>query len=728
MILFRDDWQRYPDAIVDLKTPNTSFIRLAKLYKHMGVKNHAFPLVLHQRDLQGIDPFDQSLDAHTKTLIRLECRYNPWYFFREVARLPPQAGPRPVQLQANRGNIALFWSFFNHIDCANIQPRQTGKSASTDCLNSWLLYIGASNTSIILLTKDDPLRKKNVLRLKGIRDYLPSYLVTIQSDDADNQIELTCKLLGNDYQTGVGQGSEPAAEKVGRGFTAPVIHNDEGPFTDMIDIMLPAALGASTAARDEAELTGNPYGNIFTTTAGKIDSRSGAYMYNLIHSGATWDEAYLDAPDRKTLVKMVARNGSGRQALLNITLSHKQLGKSDEWLFEKIANTRGTAEQAERDFMNKWTTGGLSSPLTAALNEAIFHSEMDVVYSEISPDCYILRWYVPEEEIVERMNEGHYIIGLDTSDAIGRDTIALVITDIRDLSVVAAGTYNETNLMRFVAYLVGLLIKYHRTTLVIEKALNAQMMIDFLILKLSAVGIDPFRRIFNRIVDQSGENEEAYRQLLTRIDGRSTGWYDVRKSKFGFVSGANNRDLLYGTVLQNAAKQSAGLVRDKRLSQEIRGLIVKNDRIDHKSSGHDDMVIAWLLCHWFLNHARNLAHYGIDLNDLMSATTEQGRELNPMELREREKQAEYLTEIEEVLNALKKASGPVVIAQYEHRLKVLESRLSDTELGDRTGIDALIQKAAEERQKNQRIQAREQMRTNAHQPLTFNSPYRNFRR
>jgi hypothetical protein len=61
-ILFKEDWDLlHPTAIVDMKTKNTDFIRLAALYRSMGIKNHEFCLSLVDPDLQGIDPFDPEI-------------------------------------------------------------------------------------------------------------------------------------------------------------------------------------------------------------------------------------------------------------------------------------------------------------------------------------------------------------------------------------------------------------------------------------------------------------------------------------------------------------------------------------------------------------------------------------------------------------------------------------------------------------------------------------------
>ena len=56
MILFLDDWKKYPTARPHLETTNTSYIELASLYRDMGVKNHFFHLALVDQDLKYVDP------------------------------------------------------------------------------------------------------------------------------------------------------------------------------------------------------------------------------------------------------------------------------------------------------------------------------------------------------------------------------------------------------------------------------------------------------------------------------------------------------------------------------------------------------------------------------------------------------------------------------------------------------------------------------------------------
>ena len=171
-ILFKDDWNDYPTAIVDYNTTNESFKRLVFLYKNMGVENAEFILALYQPDLVGVDPFDPDLSQETKFKISMECRYNAWYFFREVARLPPNAGTVPVRFRANRGNIAMYWSFFNHVDFGLLQPRQTGKSSQRTCC----LPTGKTSGRNGQPDHQVGLRNNNVERLKEIRALLPDYI------------------------------------------------------------------------------------------------------------------------------------------------------------------------------------------------------------------------------------------------------------------------------------------------------------------------------------------------------------------------------------------------------------------------------------------------------------------------------------------------------------------------------------------------------------------------
>ena len=280
-----------------------------------------------------------------------------------------------------------------------------------------------------MLTLNDKLRTANVLRIKRMRKYLPEYLRQEHKHDADNTVELSCVKRTNLYSTAVGQNSESAALTVARGLTAPIGLVDEPPFIDYIDITIPAMLSAGNAARDEARSVDAPYGNIFTTTAGKRDTKSGKYIYELFHNGMRFSEAVFDLENVHQLVKVIDKKCGDNKPICTIIMSHRQLGYTDEWLRQKMRETNSKGDDADRDYLNRWTVGGLRSPLPTELLERIRGSQRDPDYVEISSEGYMTNWYIPKSEIAERMRRSKIIGGMDLSEGISRDAITLVLVD-----------------------------------------------------------------------------------------------------------------------------------------------------------------------------------------------------------------------------------------------------------------------------------------------------------
>lgn len=94
-ILFEEDWDKYPSAIVDYETKNQEFVRLAALYREMGIPSAKFILALHNPALQGVDPFNVKTLEEAELVLN-ECSENFWYFIREIARDPAGSEDDPV--------------------------------------------------------------------------------------------------------------------------------------------------------------------------------------------------------------------------------------------------------------------------------------------------------------------------------------------------------------------------------------------------------------------------------------------------------------------------------------------------------------------------------------------------------------------------------------------------------------------------------------------------------
>jgi hypothetical protein len=681
IILFYKDWAYYPSARPDINTRNKSALKFASILKTMGIKNHHFHLALINPALSGVDPFDPDLTNETKLLIVNECKINPWYFFRECLRIPIEGGIGSKFLEFNRANISLFWCFFNHIRYFLIQPRQTGKSVSADSTYVYLLLLGGLNTKISLLTKDDDLRRRNILRMKKIMDVLPRYIDIRNKNDSNNQECITVNALQNRFDVFVPQKDEKGANNVGRGITTPVFGNDEGPFISWIEKSLQAALPGMSAAIEDAKSIGAHYGSIFTTTAGSKDDKSGAFIYNAIQASYVWNEDLYDSYDEEELYKIVKMGGKNTLSI-NGTFSYKQLGKDDPWMMDQLQLTMQTPDAANKDYFNVWRSGTESHPLPLNLRNVIVSSQKEAVYTEIDREnYYTVRWYIRREDINQRLYRGNYILGVDPSEGCGRDDIGVVLTDVSTGETIAAANINETNILTFGEWIHNVLVKYPSITLLMERRNTGASILDHLLRSLPAVGVDPFKRIFNTIVNNYDEEEKAWKEINVSMSSRPRNIYVKYKSKFGFAtSGAGmfSRSNLYDYVLFNAAKFIGNVTRDKILIDQINTLTKIKNRVDHEEGKHDDLVIAWLMNMWLMTTGKNLSYYGINTQYLlMSAKDITQKEYSTKQKHDKIAQVKLNKEIDEVTDMIKDEKDPYISKQLENKLRALCSRVTD---------------------------------------------------
>ena len=678
MILFESDYKRFPNTIIDVETTNESWVRLAAVYKSMGIKNCYFHLTLLNPELQGVDPFDPNLTETQKGAILTEVSYNPWYFFREIVRLPN--GSNPLQFKANRGIIAMIWCFLVAIDSALIMPRQFGKSVGADCLNIWLMFFVYEKTETFLFTKDAELRKRNIQRLKDIRDGLPNYLNSSTGKDTDNTESFTCLARENILRTAVGQSQKARAENIGRGLTMPAAQIDEGPHIVNAHLSIPVLLAATSRARENAEEAGQLYGNFFTTTAGKLDTPEGAYMYGMIHSGMYWTERIFDCKDRLEAHEMVHTNSSGEGTLANITLNHRQLGRSDEAMAKVIASMHADQETINRDLLNIWSSGSMSSPISAELNSTICGSKEDPNHIDLSAEKYMTKWYLSPEEIKLRMETHSIIVGLDTSQAVGKDANSMIYIDTTDMAVIGTSQIREANLNKYGLWIARLLMRHENLTLIPENKISGQAVIDTISTVLMANNINPFKRIYNKIADESIDMSSEYSVVNQKTVTDEI--YVTFKKYLGFQTSGSTRPFLYGQVFHEAVNSTGHLIKDNDLATELNGLIVKNGRVDHPPGGNDDSVIAWLLTHWMVRYSKNLSFYGIDSGRVLSLVNSDGAILTPEEIEDKRQLIvlnEHIADIKETL-----LSAPSVLARMRNEKVLKELVLKAQALGETT--------------------------------------------
>lgn len=674
MILFEKDWDKYPNATVNHLTKNTSFINYAAILKALGVKNYLWPLSTLNPALVGVDPHSPEINLAQMGWIKFECEQNPWYYLRECLIVPAPSGIGGDPFRANRANMSMIWSFLNHVDYMLIQPRQTGKTITISGLISWLLYIKLWNTRIGLVTKSDDLRRDTAEKVRQMQGGLPGYLTINDRRDSITDALVTYKTRKNRFVLSVSRGDPAGAIKVGRGNTVPVNLWDEFPFIPHVKIAYGAAMPGTDAAYANARQKGLPYGSLITTTAGSQDSRDGQFAYSILSKAAKWSDTMFDCDDENDYRETVKAHCRGRKIIVNGTWSHSQMGVPDAVHYSNIANSTQEGDDAARDYFNIWTVGGESHPLDKATLRKIKESQIDPQYDE-KFGKFIINWFYPEH-IVETFVNKVMLVGNDTSEGGGNDGLTLYFIDPEDGGVLGSCSLNETLLPHYGEFVANVLIKYERSLYIPERKSTGQTFIDTVCIALHAEGIDPFRRIFNSIVQESDSDVDAFTKIRGDVRSRDDAFYIKRKTKFGFSTGVKTRKELYDSVFQFMAKKAGTRCRCVTLINQIMGLESKNGRVDHSSKGNDDSVIAWLLCGWVLLYGVHLEYYGIKVSTIFSKAAED-REVSSEEIMRRIAIEELNDRMEDLLERLKTTDIPILVTRYEKELSLIEQELAE---------------------------------------------------
>lgn len=705
-ILFYKDWEEQ-DALPDWDTKNRSFVDLAGLYQQMGVKNYAMILALHDQELKGVDPYSKELTKEQKIAITVECKNNVWYWFREIARDPSGSAEYPLPFKANRGIISAVWLYMCHVLIFLIMIRQTGKSFGIDWLLMWLANVALTKTEISVLTKDDKLRSRQVERIKGMELTVPDYIKRRSARDPGNTEVIKIGSLGNLIRLNVPNRSPKIADMIGRGMTSPTVVVDEINYCPNNDITIPVMLSATQAAREVSRMKDEPYGTIFMSTSGKRDTDEGRYGYKLMSGAAVWDESLFNSENLEELHTRVIKASPDEELHVNCTFNHRQLGQTDEWLRARIKESVQKDPTAiAADYFNEWPSGTMSSPFSQEEAEVMRGSEdLNFIQEFTVPEEYSLRWYYPEDGRKHRMMDPH-ILSVDPSELVSSDAIGMTLRNALTGEVAMAADVSEGNLIAYCRWLASFLMQWNSVTLIVERKNTGAMILDYLLDYLPTLGIDPFRRVFNQVVQLAEEYPERYKEIQNPFGGRENMFVKYKKY-FGWstsATGATARGDLFGRTLTEAARMTGSMMKDRKLILQTLGLIVKNGRLDHASDKHDDILVSWLLSFWLLKLGKNLHHYGIDSSLIFSRNPVYQIDLKNVSLYDQSVMNEAREEVQRLSMLLKDETDDFLATRLEYDLERALKRLSkqDKEV---IASDDLINKLREERARSSRRRA-----------------------
>ena len=618
MILFHDDIVR-DGVLLDYTTKNTSFLKMAIILNQMGIRNNKFFLALYDKELRGINPHDltdPSLELRQR--IAYECKINLWYFLREVVRVV-SSGTDGIPYILNRANLAQAWIYLNSINGFLTIPRQIGKTIGMIAICLWYLYLAGRKLSWGMFCNGSPLQWDNVKRFKEMRDALPKYLWYPSVADSNNKEGIMYAALATQLQTFLAQADKQAADRLGRGATTASQSWDEIAYFVNNDLSWNSATAALNKAAPDARKAGLPAAVIITTTAGDIDDKWGRYAYNMVSNALRFTDKLYDVKGRTQLMDIVQSNSKNN--IIYIEYSYKQLGMTDEW-FQEVTRSKDPKIVA-KDYLNQWLHGSDNSVIDKPTIDKLVASKSDPVDTTWI-ESILINWYISHEQLMKNpdLRNKPYAIGGDTSDNVGRDFTTLCMVDPYDLKPVATMRCNSANLMFVAKCVVRFLIDFPRAVFIPERNKVGVFLLDYVFNELQANGINPLKRIYNKYFQEY--NPDA------KLDRLNFSLGEVRKN-FGFTTtaGPGSRDLLYSRVLNTAMKLAAARICDRNLVDELCGLTIRNNRVDHSESGHDDLVIAYLLACFFFIFGNNHRFYGIEMSEVLCNVKNDGELCTP---------------------------------------------------------------------------------------------------
>ncbi len=625
MILFADDWKKYPGAVVQGNTKNKSWLKCYEIFKRLNIANCTWHLQLLDSSLLHVDPHDPNLDPSTIARILMECYRNPTYLFREVLRVKIKGSDMMDFISADRGFLATLWLYMNHIDTTNTQLRQTGKTFKGYCIFIWLTIFRLSNSTVLWSTTTDSKRRDTIKEIRSLMECIPPLLFTPHKFDSKNYEIITNKQRNNVGIFSLAQKDKNAAETNYLGFSVANALWDEMAEANNSHISLAAATGAMNAAREQAIKSDSPYGSIYLCTAPNLLKKEGQNFYKLSRSGPQWTEVFYDCDDRDDLIEHIVANGGDPDTpLVDVTMSWRQLGKTkDEFrliLKKTIANCGGDMDIVKRHCYSIPTFGSKDKPVSPAQAETLMANIRGDYHTEITPEKAHIRYFVPMDKVREVNDRGQLVISIDTSTASGRDMCSLTFTDITSMYVLARCDVRRMMLGMFETMTARLLTEYNKAVFVIEAKSTGHNLIDAMITKCYNLRIDPFTRIYNRVYQDKAKYARQFDEIRsTPISRRTLEWYARFKELFGFPTNASLRKDIYDKCLVEAVERAGNKLNDRTLINQLVALETdKTGRIDHPAGENDDAAISFLLGVWFVLYGRNFSFYGLNPRDVLS--------------------------------------------------------------------------------------------------------------
>lgn len=617
-------------AVPDFKTKNKSFLNLYNdLYK-LGIKNNKFFLRIYDTDLIGVDPYNPILPLDMQMKILLEILINPWYFLREVCRIPEDGSPiEPgggTEFLADRGNIASWYCFLNGIDHYDSKPRQCGKTQNIIAEENYAFHFGALSSTFLFFNKDFPLAKQNLYRLKCQRDMLPKWLqmkLAYREDGSidkgqDNITTIRNPVTNNVIKVMPKATSKDAAVKLGRGETAAFHYMDELDFCPYNTEIIKAASFSYARASENAIKNRILYGRAFSSTPGYLSTQAGKDADKLIQRMMIWDDHMYDEPINKVKKILSSNKCNG---IMYVEHNWKQLKKSVEWYERQCSLVDYDADTIMREIDLQRIKGNERSPFKKSALVHITRNKKEPLQKvdlskNLSPIC-----------IYEKLNiKIHYILAVDPAEGLGLNNNAFTLINPHTEMVAAEYKSPYISPPDFFRMIVKFMDNYCPKSMVVVEANRG-------------------RELINRFLESKYRYQLWYdsKKLAAKVVETHDQYGAERRSAnerraFGFDTTSSTKPLLF-SIIERFMEEDLSKVCTEYIVNDVtcvermpNGKIILGAGDDDEGEGHGDNLMSWLIGLFVLYNAKNLEEFGVRPG--ASAPIDEDRELTDDEKRE----------------------------------------------------------------------------------------------
>ena len=600
----------------DFGTKNESFLLTCKELKELGVKCWYFPLEIKYPNLgvQNIDPYDPKLSPEDIGKVLVECKNNPWYFFREVTRVPVR-GAGLTQLYLHRAGCASIWSFLHNIDFELVQPRQTYKTTVLTAIMSYMMLFEYRNCDIPYLHKKESRCTDNIGILRDYITSLPKYLNPwanqkhlpgLQSLKYEGKHNVSIKPLAAPK-------SESVATDVTRGFSLFTWFADECEFIPYMKAIIDGANPTIVQARETAEKNGIHHCMMYASTPGDLETNEGKEWEKILNNLPRFKEDMYDrtTEELNRLKHPPAGSMEAPLTMIYIEFNHVQLRKDGEWLRQQYF------EAVQKSTLGEYRRGVLLQRFRGGEGSFFKQEDLDYIQSKMrEPDydvCLMKKYhlYVYKHNIqVPDLNSQApyfdmiipYLIGIDCATGKDGDNTAICIVHPYTLEVVAelvSPYMGGLDLMRIVTILAKMLPK---ALFCLESNMTGVDIIDFV----------QESQLENRFYHDPRATEMTKNVTEPQNSVISMKARARAKRHFGTYVSPKVRKTMFN-VLRDTLHDYRHLIYTKFLVKDICNLVEqKNGNMAAAAGEHDDMVMAYLHTLYVLKYGYELGRFGIN--------------------------------------------------------------------------------------------------------------------